>query len=112
MTLGRLMPRQLIILATLSLAMTAAFDAGAQTRLRRQAQPNRSATAKPEAAQEDPSGGREFVPVTDKMLQNPADGDWLMWRRTLNGWGYSPLKEIDKRNVAKLKQVWAYDLGM
>lgn len=22
----------------------------------------------------------DFVPVTDEMLQNPADGDWLMWR--------------------------------
>ncbi|MEQ1582139.1 MAG: hypothetical protein ABL964_16225 [Steroidobacteraceae bacterium] len=25
-----------------------------------------------------------FVPVTDQMLQNPSDGDWLMFRRTLN----------------------------
>jgi hypothetical protein len=30
----------------------------------------------------------EFVPVTDEMLQNPADGDWLTWRRTLDGWGF------------------------
>ncbi len=29
----------------------------------------------------------DFVPVTDAMLQNPAPGDWLMWRRTVNGWG-------------------------
>ena len=32
-----------------------------------------------------------FVPVTDAMLQDPAPGDWPMWRRTLNGWGYSRL---------------------
>jgi PQQ-dependent dehydrogenase (methanol/ethanol family) len=44
--------------------------------------------------------------VTDAMLQNPADGDWLMWRRTLNSWGYSPLKQIDRSNVSKLKLVW------
>ena len=25
----------------------------------------------------------DFVPVTDAMLQDPAPGDWLMWRRTL-----------------------------
>ena len=31
----------------------------------------------------------DFVPVTDAMLQNPAPADWLMWRRTLDGWGYS-----------------------
>ena len=29
-----------------------------------------------------------FVPVTDAMLQNPAPGDWLTWRRTLDGWGF------------------------
>ena len=46
------------------------------------------------------------------MLKNPAPGDWLMWRRTLNGWGYSPLEQINKSNVAKLKQVWTYPLGM
>ena len=55
---------------------------------------------------------KSFVPVTDKMLQHPNDGDWLMWRRTLNGWGYSPLKQIDKGNVAQLKQVWSQPMGM
>src|SRR6185436_6385456 len=39
-----------------------------------------------------------FVPVTDSMLEKPDPGDWLMWRRTLDGWGYSPLKQIDKKN--------------
>ncbi|MEI9890161.1 MAG: hypothetical protein WDN45_05620 [Caulobacteraceae bacterium] len=29
-------------------------------------------------------------PVSAQMLVKPADGDWLMFRRTLNGWGYSP----------------------
>ena len=57
------------------------------------------------------TGEREFVPVTDAMLKNPAAGDWLMWRRTLNGWGYSPLTQIDKSNVAKLTRVWAHELG-
>src|SRR5690242_267117 len=111
MTLGRVMRRQLFILATVSLAIAAAFDAAAQSRIRNQ-RPQQAPRSEPAAAREEPSGGREFVPVTDAMLKNPADGDWLMWRRTLNGWGYSPLKDIDKRNVAKLKQVWAYDLGM
>ena len=50
--------------------------------------------------------GDDFVPVTDKMLQNPAPGDWLAWRRTPNGWAFSPLDQINKRNVAKLTQVW------
>jgi PQQ-dependent dehydrogenase (methanol/ethanol family) len=52
-----------------------------------------------------------FVPVTDAMLASPADGDWLMWRRTQNGWGYSPLDEIDQRNVSNLELVWSAPLG-
>ena len=53
----------------------------------------------------------QFVPVTDKMLENPDPGDWLMWRRTLNSWGYSPLAQITKANVAKLQQVWTRGMG-
>ena len=36
----------------------------------------------------------DFVPVTDAMLQAPAPGDWPMWRRTLDGWGYSPRQRV------------------
>ncbi|TYB85221.1 PQQ-binding-like beta-propeller repeat protein [Oceaniovalibus sp. ACAM 378] len=46
--------------------------------------------------------------VTDEMLLNPPDGDWLMWRRTYNGWGYSPLDQINKENVGDLKLAWAW----
>ena len=55
-------------------------------------------------------GADEFVPVTDAMLQNPADGDWLMFRRTLDSWGYSPLDEIDRENVGELRMVWTRNL--
>jgi alcohol dehydrogenase (cytochrome c) len=48
----------------------------------------------------------EFVPVTDQMLQNPDPSDWLMWRRTQNHWGYSPLDQIDRDNVRELRLVW------
>jgi alcohol dehydrogenase (cytochrome c) len=50
---------------------------------------------------------REFVPVTDAALQNPTPADWLMWRRTLNGWGYSPLDQINRKNVGELRMVWS-----
>ena len=33
--------------------------------------------------------------------------DWLMWRRTLDGWGYSPLADIDSTNVKDLRLVWS-----
>ena len=49
---------------------------------------------------------RRFVPVTDAMLQKPPAADWLMWRRTLDGWGYSPLDQVNRTNVAQLKQIW------
>ena len=54
---------------------------------------------------------RSFTPVTDAMLQNPAAADWLMWRRTLNSWGYSPLDQVDRGNVDKLRMVWSRALA-
>lgn len=56
----------------------------------------------PASAQEADS----FPPVTDAMLQDPAPSDWLMWRRTLDSWGYSPLDEINRDNVDQLRMVW------
>ena len=67
------------------------------------------ATAGPVAAQS--STDTDFVPVTDAMLQDPEDGDWLMWRRTLDGWGYSPLDQIDRDNVGDLRMVWTRALA-
>ena len=60
-----------------------------------------------QAQPEDP-----FTPVTDTMLQNPDDGDWLMWRRTLDSWGYSPLDQINQDNVNRLRLVWTRDLAV
>ena len=51
-----------------------------------------------------------FAPVTDAVLQNPGSDDWLMWRRTLNGWGYSPLDQINRDNVGELRMVWTRGL--
>ena len=59
----------------------------------------------PAAAQE-----RDFAPVTDAMLQNPDPADWLNWRRTLDGWGYSPLDQIDRGNVHRLQLAWAWSM--
>ena len=35
-----------------------------------------------------------FEPVTDAMLEEPPPESWLNWRRTRDGWGYSPLDQI------------------
>jgi alcohol dehydrogenase (cytochrome c) len=53
----------------------------------------------------------KITPVTDAMLQNPDPNEWLMWRRTLNSWGFSPLDQIKKSNVKDLRMVWTRGLG-
>ena len=60
----------------------------------------------PQAA--DPT--KSMTPVTDAMLRDPPAADWLMWRRTYNGWGYSPLDQINKTNVGQLRMAWSRGL--
>ena len=50
------------------------------------------------------------TPVTDAMLEQPSVSDWLMWRRTYDGLGYSPLKEINRSNVSRLRTAWSWVL--
>jgi alcohol dehydrogenase (cytochrome c) len=49
---------------------------------------------------------QNFTPVTDHLLQQPPAADWLSWRRTLDGHGHSPLKQITRENVHELKLAW------
>jgi alcohol dehydrogenase (cytochrome c) len=49
-------------------------------------------------------------PVTDAMLQNPSPNDWMIWRRTYSGLGYSPLKQINRANVKNLRAAWSWAL--
>ena len=51
-----------------------------------------------------------YSPVSLEELANPPEGDWLMWRRTANHWGYSPLDQINKGNVADLRLAWAWTM--
>ncbi len=30
----------------------------------------------------------DIRPVSDAVLQDPDPGDWVNWRRTLDGWGF------------------------
>ena len=55
--------------------------------------------------------GVDFRPVTDEMLQAPPPEHWLMWRRTLDSWGYSPLNQIDRDNANELRLVWTRALN-
>ena len=49
-----------------------------------------------------------FRPVTDAVLQNPPASDWLHFRRTYDGWGYSPLDQINRQNVGQLQLAWSW----
>jgi alcohol dehydrogenase (cytochrome c) len=49
-----------------------------------------------------------FTPVTEQMLHHPPPGEWLTWRRTLNGHGYSPLNQITRTNVQRLGLAWVW----
>ena len=66
------------------------------------------ALAQPAAAQQ---AAPRLTPVTDATLRSPDPADWLMWRRTLNGWGYSPLDQINRGNVSRLRMVWTRPLA-
>src|SRR5262245_24961996 len=58
-----------------------------------------------------PPGLQNYKPVTADRLKRPEDGDWLMVRRTYDGWGYSPLDQITAANVARLQPVWVLSTG-
>jgi alcohol dehydrogenase (cytochrome c) len=55
---------------------------------------------------------RDLSPVTDSMLMSPPAEDWLMWRRTYDLSGHSPLSQINRGNVADLDVAWSVELGM
>ena len=54
----------------------------------------------------------DYEPVTDQRLRNPEPHNWLMYRRTYNGWGYSPLDQISVANVNRLRPVWSFSTGV
>ncbi|MFT5335530.1 MAG: alcohol dehydrogenase (cytochrome c), partial [Halioglobus sp.] len=49
----------------------------------------------------------DFEPVTEEQLANPPAADWLSWRRTRDGHGYTPLKAVNRKNVNKLQLAWS-----
>src|SRR5579864_9226373 len=59
-----------------------------------------------------PMSLQNYAPVTAERLLHPADDDWLMSRRTYDGWGYSPLSQITPENVQRLEPVWVVSTGV
>lgn len=55
---------------------------------------------------------KTYSAVTADRLQKPSDGDWLMIRRTYDGWGYSPLDQITTANISRLEPAWVFSTGV
>jgi len=58
------------------------------------------------------SPDRPYSAVTDARLLAPEAGNWLMYRGTYDGWGFSSLDQINARNVDDLRPVWTLSTGM
>jgi len=116
-----------VVLGTIVVALAAVSGSGQQ---QRPPVPNaQTPTGLPPGTQTQPSPSGLLIPVqpppkpTPKLLEqykavtadrlkHPEDSDWLMVRRTYDGWGYSPLDQITTANVARLQPVWMMSTGM
>jgi alcohol dehydrogenase (cytochrome c) len=84
--------------------------AGAAAAQQQQAPPPPPA-APPQKPAPVPAVLQNYKPVTTERLKNPEEGDWLMIRRTYNGWGHSPLRQVTAANVSRLQPVWVMSTG-
>ena len=63
-----------------------------------------------QALAQDRSSVVQFAAVTAAELVDPVDEDWLIWRRTYDAQGYSPLDQVNKNNIKDLKEAWRIPL--
>jgi PQQ-dependent dehydrogenase (methanol/ethanol family) len=57
-----------------------------------------------------PSEARPPAPITAARLQSPEPGDWASYRRTYDVTAFSPLTQIDRTTVTRLRPVWSYSM--
>lgn len=55
-----------------------------------------------------PGDIKHYTDVTDSMLANPSDADWIMYRGGYRGWSYSKLAQINDKNVGHLQLAWSW----
>jgi len=53
----------------------------------------------------------EYKSVTENDLVKPDPSEWIMYRRTYDAWGYSPLDQIAKENVGDMQLAWVWSMG-
>ena len=52
-----------------------------------------------------------MLPILSAQNHRKPDADWPMYNRDLAGTRYSPLTQINTKNVAKLTEAWSFRLG-
>src|SRR6201999_1504430 len=53
-----------------------------------------------------------YSAVTTDRLENPEPGNWMLYRRTYDAQGYSPLDQINTSNAKDLVPVWTFSTGV
>ena len=102
--------RSLMLAWIFGAALTAMAQAPAPQAPAAQAPASQATPAQPPVPM--PAILQNYMPVTTDRLTNPEDANWLMVRRTYNGWGYSPLYQITTANVQRLQPVWVLATGV
>ena len=74
-----------------------------------QAPPQPSTAPSPPAPM--PAILKAYTAVTTDRLKQPEADDWLMVRRTYDGWNYSPLDQITPQNANRLQPLWVSSTG-
>lgn len=54
--------------------------------------------------------GPPWQPVSSERLLTPAPADWMSYRRTYDVTAFSPLRQIDRATVRRLRPVWSYSM--
>ena len=84
---------------SLGIALAAAVMAGALV-----------AAQAPAPAPSAPAPAAAPPAITATRLQAPEAGDWANYRRTYDATAFSPLTQIDRTTVARLRPVWSYSM--
>jgi alcohol dehydrogenase (cytochrome c) len=102
--------KRFLVAAVLATMLAATLTAGAEKSQAPSPQPP-AATPAPPPPPPMPAILKTYAAVTGERLNGPAAGDWLMVRRTYDGWGYSPLDQITRKNVKRLQPLWVFATG-
>ena len=53
---------------------------------------------------------RAWVEISAERLAKPESGDWMSYRRTYDVTAFSPLRQIDRSTVRRLRPIWSYSM--